>query len=181
MANTQRVLEEACFDCAKRLYPDVLANKGWKCAAQVELSEWVPILKAKAVCSSSTKAAAGGDEHLHFIYDIRDSAVHRLHHPAAETTQLLRAAVRLLRDLEAADSPRAKMLDAVRGEVELTAEKLKLMADMRVSDVRAEFRAQRKKLQLEEEKKVTEVLERAGELGGARCSRRWLARPFVRR
>ena len=47
MLRTQRILEEACFDFAKRLYPEILLKNGWMCAAQVKLSQWVPILEAR--------------------------------------------------------------------------------------------------------------------------------------
>ena len=40
----QRLLEDCCYQFATRWIPEVLTEKGWDCAAAVELSQWAKVL-----------------------------------------------------------------------------------------------------------------------------------------
>lgn len=80
---SQQILEEACFRFTQRWLPSLLEKCGWACAAAVELTNWVRVIKKHldtlpSDCMS-TEQKKCFKETLPCITQLRHTAVHRLH------------------------------------------------------------------------------------------------------
>ncbi|KAJ0303192.1 hypothetical protein COL5a_005894 [Colletotrichum fioriniae] len=122
---SQRLLEECCFDFAKKWFPDVLQDKGWECASAVELTNWIKVFNAE-VLALPPQVIAMTDKTIYQVFapthKLRHTAVHRLPTTAREIIRLLRAAVELTETLQ--DFTRAFQLEELILEVD---EKIKTM------------------------------------------------------
>lgn len=89
-AHSKRILQDACFDFAKRSLPQALAENGWERPRQVDLVEWEPIFKkhSRTLPSSNSTLSA--------ITRIGEIAVHDPFIHARSITRLLDAAVDLV-------------------------------------------------------------------------------------
>jgi hypothetical protein len=80
---SQQILEEACFQFMKRWLPSLLEKRGWACAAAVELTSWVRVIKKHLDILPSgcmnTEQQKCFKETLPCIIRLRHTAVHRLH------------------------------------------------------------------------------------------------------
>ncbi|EMD86638.1 hypothetical protein COCC4DRAFT_143796 [Bipolaris maydis ATCC 48331] len=80
---SQQILEEACFRFVKRWLPSLLEKCGWVCAAAVELTKWVRVIKKHLDILPSgcmnTEQQKRFKETLPCINRLRHTAVHRLH------------------------------------------------------------------------------------------------------
>ena len=148
--NVQRILEEACFDAAKRHLPDVLKKKGWECAAQVQLDRWMDVLE------DHCEGLALANDNLFFLHEVRDAAVKRIPLSSKTTIQLLNAAVRLVTGFE--DSARMLTLDRIATEVESTIETIEQKRDMLLRPMRKDFRHQRDELKRKQREMESELL-----------------------
>lgn len=87
---TQKILEESCFYFAKLWLPSLLEERGWNCAAAVELTKWLYVIKQHLNilpegCMSTTQQASF-KTNSRTVAQLRHAAVHRLH---LESDQLL--------------------------------------------------------------------------------------------
>lgn len=80
---SQQILEEACFQFVKRWLPSLLEKCGWACAAAVEPTKWVRVIKEHLDILPSgcmnTEQQKRFKETLPCIDRLRHTAVHRLH------------------------------------------------------------------------------------------------------
>ncbi|KAG9250635.1 uncharacterized protein F5Z01DRAFT_350647 [Emericellopsis atlantica] len=95
---TQFLLEQACFDFAKRTFPSILEENGWDCAEALELNLMAKALSARPRGPSSSlklksKPIQGC---IDIISEIRHAAVHRHRLSAKTLDQHLHTAVDLL-------------------------------------------------------------------------------------
>ncbi|KAH7563655.1 hypothetical protein J3E72DRAFT_419392 [Bipolaris maydis] len=79
---SQQILEEACFLFMKRWLPSLLEKRGWGCAAAVELTNWVRVIKKHLDIlpdgCMNTEQQKRFKEILPYIIRLRHTAVHRL-------------------------------------------------------------------------------------------------------
>ncbi|KAK1530180.1 uncharacterized protein CCOS01_05283 [Colletotrichum costaricense] len=122
---SQKLLEECCFDFAKKWFPDVLQGKGWECASAVELTNWIKIFNAE-VLTLPPQVITMTDKTINEVFapthKLRHTAVHRLPTTAREVIRLIRAGVELTETLQ--DFTRASQLEDLILEVD---EKIKTM------------------------------------------------------
>lgn len=126
LTKAQQLLEECCFDFAKRWLPGVVETNGWTCAAAVELTSWTSLLGSKHYAELPpgsfdlpmfTTALLGKEKYplkdLFFqLHPLRNLAVHRGSTPAPHIRELLKPAVRLARVLR--DHKRAAQLEELK-------------------------------------------------------------------
>ena len=83
LSSSQQILEEACFRFMKRWLPSVLKKYNWTCAAAVELTKWVRVIKKHLDIlpngCMNTEQQMCFEETLPYITQLRHTAVHRLH------------------------------------------------------------------------------------------------------
>ena len=119
LSTAQRVLEECCFDFAKKWFPSTLERRGWDCAAAVELTKWTRVL---AKYSSSLPAHAFNvngpslNEVMFATSRIRHTAVHRLPTTARGVDGLIQSAMKMTEALQ--DPFRTAQLEELHGELE---------------------------------------------------------------
>lgn len=120
MTTAQQVLEECCFDFAKKWLPDLVKERGWDCAAAVELTRWTKILKKKLPNFHPFQALRPGSPSLQDLMvsaaQLRHTAVHRQPTTARRLAQLLDSAIKLADLLQ--DHIRAARLEQLKSEVD---------------------------------------------------------------
>lgn len=122
----QRLLEEACFRFMERWLPAMLAQHEWKCAAAIELTKSLTVIKTNlnilpADCMDAPTKTLFIEIAPH-VAQLRHAAVHRLHLEHDEFLQRIECAHKLagiLHDLE-----RMNMLQALRSQVDAVTKKL---------------------------------------------------------
>lgn len=78
LVDTQRFLEDACFQFAQRQMPSTLSDNGWDCAEALELNLFVKELSCQGLASKLMPATKPSTEKLLVsVADIRHAAVHR--------------------------------------------------------------------------------------------------------
>ncbi|KZL68385.1 ubiquinol-cytochrome-c reductase cytochrome c1, partial [Colletotrichum incanum] len=161
LTNTQKVLEECCFEFASRWIPDVVQQKGWDCASAVELTKWAKTfdkqmtkLPSDAIATTSSSIT----DVLYPTHELRHTAVHRLPTPARRISQMLRAALKLAEALQ--DLTRAAQLEELVSEVDAKIKAMELtknaLEDRALSQLEG-IRRQREELD-RQEKGLTEEM-----------------------
>ncbi|KAK5092637.1 hypothetical protein LTR70_009168 [Exophiala xenobiotica] len=116
----QRALEECCFEFAREWLPEVLDSRGWDCAAAVELTNWLPVIRkhANQIPAAAITLPDGSTltQTLSATHRLRHAAVHRLPTPARELNKSIQCALALASALQ--DSKRAAQFDALHAETE---------------------------------------------------------------
>ena len=121
LTEVQRVLEECCFDFAKKWLPEVVQHRKWHCPMAVELIKWASIIRkhareipasamAKNMSVSSLVAT------LVKAHPIRHTAVHRVFMSVKGIGNLLKPAIRLA--LAMRDYARANHLEALKSQLD---------------------------------------------------------------
>lgn len=116
---TQRLLEESCFEFIQRWFPAVLEEKGWDCASSVELTTWTRLLAHTADKMPPGAFNSGGTpltEVLFATNNLRHSAVHRVLTTARSIQDLVKSALTLTFTL--GDQKRARQLEEMCYELE---------------------------------------------------------------
>ncbi|KAF1979850.1 hypothetical protein BU23DRAFT_637267 [Bimuria novae-zelandiae CBS 107.79] len=119
LTTAQRILEECCFDFAKRWLPSIFQNNGWDCAAAAELTKWTRVLAKHSAKLPQYVFASSGfplNEILFSTHKLRHSAVHRLPTTARGVSQLVESALRLTETLQ--DHLRAAQLEELHSELD---------------------------------------------------------------
>ena len=79
LTQTQRLLEECCYDFAGKWFPSILEDHGWDTPEAVELNKWWMTLRKYDIPAAAI--AANPDQSLSVLFkraaSIRDCAVHR--------------------------------------------------------------------------------------------------------
>ncbi|KAI0879796.1 uncharacterized protein GGS22DRAFT_182809 [Annulohypoxylon maeteangense] len=116
---TQRILEESCFEFVQKWLPTVLSGKEWDCASSMELTGWTRLLAKKADKIPQEALNSGGTplaEVLFATNKLRHSAVHRLSTSARGIQDLVKSAVTLAFTL--GDHKRASQLEEMCYELD---------------------------------------------------------------
>ncbi|KAN0068548.1 hypothetical protein V8E54_013272 [Elaphomyces granulatus] len=119
LSTAQRVLEECCFDFAKKWLPSILERRRWDCAAAVELTKWTRILAKDSSNLPPHAFSINGPSLNEVIFaasKIRHTAVHRLPTTARGVHSLIKSAVKMTEALQ--DSFRTAQLEELHGELE---------------------------------------------------------------
>ncbi|KAK3358424.1 hypothetical protein B0T24DRAFT_693343 [Lasiosphaeria ovina] len=123
----QQLLEECCFDFAAKWMPSLLEQRGWDCAAAVELTKWTQILgkthttlPPNAIKLANTNTTTSPPMTIRDLVQpaqtLRHTAVHRLPTTARGIGRLLGGAVALADALQ--DHGRAAQLEQLKAEVD---------------------------------------------------------------
>lgn len=82
----QQILEESCFNFIRAWLPSLLEERGWRCAAAVELTKWLYVIKKhmKSLPDNCMSIAerASFNKLVPLVAQLRHAAVHRLHLPS---------------------------------------------------------------------------------------------------
>ena len=124
----QRLLEECCYDWARRWIPDYLEEKKWTCSEAVELGQWANILprmlgKIKGE-ATSLESADSLKSALVATHQLRHAAVHRLPTSAKGIKKMLGQALFLVNALH--DTAITFKLDALLSEFDLKVRDMEL-------------------------------------------------------
>jgi hypothetical protein len=116
LTTVQRILEESCFEFAKRWLPHLLEKRGWDCPAAVELTKWANFLgrHSEELRVVAFDRAIPLKTLLVRNHVLRHTAVHRLPTTARGISQLLQSAAELVSALY--DHRRAAQLDTLKCE-----------------------------------------------------------------
>jgi hypothetical protein len=161
LTTVQRILEESCFDFAKRWLPSLVKENGWDCAAAVELTEWTRILAERSGKLPSHAFAQGSiplNEILFSTHTLRHSAVHRLPNTARSIKKLVEFALRLTETVQ--DEPRTTQLKELHREIDSKITAMELNKNILEYEFAREFeeiRRQREELDKKEERLRTEI------------------------
>jgi hypothetical protein len=111
---SQQILEEVCFRFMKRWLPSLLKKCSWTCAAAVELTKWVRVIKKHLDIlpngCMNTEQQKCFKETLPHITRLRHTAVHRLHLTSVQLLKQVHSAYMLaevLQDNECRDGLQA--------------------------------------------------------------------------
>ena len=162
LMNVQRLLEECCFDFAKKRLPLVLQSHGWECASAVEVTKWTRILAkhtAKLPTDALKLSGAPFNDILSSMRKLRHTAVHRLPTTARGIEQLIQSALALTEALH--DPVRSAQLEELHCEIESKIEAMELSKNVLedgVSSEMEEIRRQREALQRKEEGLVANMV-----------------------
>ena len=119
MTTVQRVLEECCYDFARKWLSSAVNNRGWDCAEAVELTKWTRIIVKRSDKLPADAFVVSGST-LHDIllstHRIRHTAVHRLPTTARGISELIGDAVKCTEVLR--DSIRASQLEELHKEID---------------------------------------------------------------
>jgi hypothetical protein len=126
LLRVQQLLEEACFRFMERWLPAIVAQHEWKCAAAIELTKSLTIIKTNleilpADCMDAPTQSLSIEIAPH-VAQLRHAAVHRLHLKHDEFLQRVECAHKLagiLHDLE-----KRNILQALRSQVYAVTKKL---------------------------------------------------------
>ena len=92
LQKVQFMLEISCFAFAEKRLPNILHEKGWDCAENVELNIWADILRkneSKVDTGVVHELGKSFSAILHTMAHLRHTAVHRLRVTAARVEQFL--------------------------------------------------------------------------------------------
>lgn len=124
----QSLLEQCCYDWAKRWIPALLDEKNWTCAEAVELGKWAEVLPRRfnQVGSHATSLDSGGSLKSALIatHQLRHAAVHRLPTSAKGIDKMLHSAVYLAKVLH--DTSYIFKLEAVLKQFQSKAQDMEL-------------------------------------------------------
>ncbi|KAI0827492.1 hypothetical protein F5Y06DRAFT_283720 [Hypoxylon sp. FL0890] len=116
---TQRILEESCFEFFQKWLPGVLEEREWDCASSAELTKWTRLLAKKSnkvPAEAFTLGKTPLTEVLFATNKLRHSAVHRLSTTARGIQDLIKSAVALAFTL--GDHKRASQLEEMSYELD---------------------------------------------------------------
>jgi hypothetical protein len=158
LTTTQRILEECCFDFARKWVPSTLQEHGWDCAAAVELTKWTRILvkhSTKLPMQTLDLKGSSFNEVLIATNKLRHTAVHRLPTTARGVHQLIQSALRLTETLN--DPLRTAQLEELHHEIDSKIKAMELNKNVLEDELNAqlqEIQQQREELD-RREKDVT--------------------------
>lgn len=159
----QSALEECCFEFASKWLPHVLDSHGWDCAAAVELTKWLPVIRqhANQIPADALTLADGSTltQTLSATHRLRHAAVHRLPTTARELNKSIHCALALASALQ--DSKRAAQFDALHHEIESKIHAMELHKNALEDTLRLELEAiaaRRKELELQEAACIAKML-----------------------
>lgn len=115
----QSILENACYDFARKHYPEFLLRKGWDCPEAGELTHWTRGLVAE-FRDSPTRVVREADRFplaLKGIDEIRHSAVHRVPVSGKDIQRLIEKTKVVLHILDATRRMRDQ-IDEIDGIIE---------------------------------------------------------------
>ena len=117
----QRLLDECCYNWARRWLPEMLEEKKWTCSEAVELGQWATILPRRLGKingeATSLESADSLKSALVATHQLRHAAVHRLPTSARGIKQMLGHALFLAKALR--DTTITFKLDALLSEFNL--------------------------------------------------------------
>jgi hypothetical protein len=119
LSQTQRLLEECCYDFAKKWFPSILEAHGWDAPEAVELSKWWMTFRKCDIPAAAIAVSPGQSLSLLFnrATSIRNCAVHRRPQiPVKIVEQMVRDACLLSQALQ--DDSRAAQLQHWHKELE---------------------------------------------------------------
>lgn len=120
LTGAQYLLEECCFEFARRWFPDHLTHRGWDCPAAVELTSWVTVLDdqncRELLASATSLDGSTLDEVFRRLRGLRNSAVHRVPNTARTVSHFLDNAIQLAKCFN--DHPRAARLVGMKLELD---------------------------------------------------------------
>lgn len=153
----QTILEQACFDFARNIMPEVLESKGWSCSEAVELNNWVKVFRQQEHHLFQAAPAGVAVDHTFYksLCDIRHTAVHRLPMTAAGIDKCLRDGEVLVTLID--DNAAASRLSAMRKQVQrVTAEMEdhKCMLEAKLSATLERIAAERAELDRQEKEAI---------------------------
>ena len=130
LTQTQRLLEECCYDFAEKWFPSILEEHGWDAPEAVELNKWWMTLRKCDIPAAAI--AANPDQSLSVLFkraaSIRNCAVHRRPQiPVKIVEQMVRDAGLLSQALK--DYSRAGQLQYWHKELENLIMHLQLRTD----------------------------------------------------
>lgn len=115
LVKVQELLEECCFDFAKRWIPSLLVHTGWETAAAGELSEWPSEIRKYLREIPPSAIDLPNPRSLYSIFNdvrsLRNIAVHRSRERAEVVLDLIRKGLLLTKTLK--DSPRITQLENI--------------------------------------------------------------------
>lgn len=154
LTTVQRILEESCFEFAKRWLPHFLEKRGWDCPAAVELTKWANFLgrhseklPIEALDRETPLKTLLVKNHI-----LRHTAVHRLPTTARGISQLLQNAIELMSALY--DHRRAAQLDMLKCELDSKIKAMELnknVLENQATEKLQEIRRQREELARQEQ------------------------------
>ncbi|KAI1099704.1 hypothetical protein F4804DRAFT_321253 [Jackrogersella minutella] len=160
---TQRILEESCFEFVQKWLPNVLLNREWDSASSVELTTWTRLLDQKAAKLRSREAfnleGTSLAEVLSAANQLRHSAVHRLPMTARGMQELVRSGVKLAFML--GDHKRASQLEDICYELEGQIKAMDLNKNALENSARAgleEIKRQREELDQKERDMINSMV-----------------------
>ena len=159
----QSALEECCFDFARKWLPEVLDSRGWDCAAAVELTNWLPVIRqhGNQIPADAITLVDGSTltQTLSATHRLRHAAVHRLPTTARELNKSIQCALALADALQ--DSKRAAQFDALHHEIERKIKAMELHKNALEDTLRLELEsiaARRKELEQQEAACIEKML-----------------------
>lgn len=157
LTTTQTILEESCFDFAKRWLPEVLNERGWKCPCAVELTRWKSIINTRGGQLPPEALSVQPGAKLKHIFTathaLRNTAVHRELVQARSVSKFLQAAINLAEALR--DTHRATQLLDIKAAVDGKLEAMELMKKATEDRVTAQVVSiRRKKEELDRQEKA---------------------------
>lgn len=151
----QRVLEECCYDFAKKWLPSELEANEWDCAAAMELTDWTRLLAKWETELPEDSLKLKGTELDSLFVEVRStrhSAVHRLPTTAEGITLLVHSAMRLTDALQ--DPIRTSRLKDLLFEVQNRTRAMDLNKNALENDLEPELRAiERQRQELDQKEK----------------------------
>jgi hypothetical protein len=141
LSQTQRLLEECCYDFAKKWFPSILEARGWDAPEAVELNKWWMTFRKCDI--PATAIAIGPGQSLSVLFNratsIRHCAVHRRPQiPVKIVEQMVRDACLLSQALK--DNSRAVKLQHWHKELENLVTHLKLRTNSQREAVETQLR-----------------------------------------
>ncbi|KAF8853500.1 hypothetical protein BDZ45DRAFT_76595 [Acephala macrosclerotiorum] len=164
LTQTQRLLEECCYNFAEKWFPSMLEAKGWDASEAVELTKWWKTLSKCDIPAAATALNHGQSLAVLFkrTESIRHCAVHRCPEiPVKKVEEMVRDAWSLCRALQ--DDLRAAQLLHWHKELENLVAHLQLAASSQREAAEAELRNIHNE-KVETEEKLAELKLRASQL-----------------
>jgi hypothetical protein len=141
LTQTQRLLEECCYDFAQKWFPSILEEHGWDAPEAVELNKWWMTLRKCDIPAAAIAVSPGQSLSVLFkrAASIRNCAVHRRPQiPVKIVEQMVRDAWLLSQALK--DYSRAAQLQYWHTELENLVTHLQLRTDSQREAAEAELR-----------------------------------------
>lgn len=162
LAETQKLLEECCYDFTHKYAPNLLADKKWDCAEAIELNKWT-LTVIKRYGKLPAGAFKKSDYNVHGVLlavnKLRHSAVHRLRISAKGIVQMVDAAVKFAETL--LDSVRASQLEELYKELQSKIKSQELnknYLETKLKDELDEIECQREELAKREREAVSTMV-----------------------